>query len=613
MSQEQETEKVDQLALNRVEAIKFMQEEIARYFGNNGYLLEQEEDQLKNLCTLLHIEKDDYCRLRDMAKSELDNFRRDDVLGLLLERVDRSKFYFDAEKLSIRSSLADRWVEELKTMSSPEGGKICKDAEIKKKKRSEILAWLKIPDIEDPSENNIPANESDENKRERAVRKDVDALMKRYGFLEEKDHVDNQKHFVCLVAYILLMILAVIGLNEWQFEDIQALHGDETKYLKFTDSRDNKQYNSIMIGNIQWMSENLDYKVDRSVPSELKGGLRLYAWDEALEVCPAGWRLPTVDEWLRLINLAGGDSVAGRVLKSARLWNGNAGNDSLYFSALPAGYNKLAQRIMGVDAGNSGYWWTLSMQNNKEALVVNMNASNDSVVFVSAPIAATRNGVAMYSVRCVKLADKTVPIRKGPAIANSVYTQTINGDVEGFKDLSNVPMLKLPNGKKEQLYDVGLYTDMSGSPLVSLPLSPKMDYKMQELAKRPMFLQNSNVVVKRMWERVLTKNNNAWISDSIWLGDSVTVAGQYKLLKLNPLDRGICGADIDARLGPDSTVFIVLDGPCDRYDEGGNYQINTSFDFKVERGCNENCTAEKLKLVHRATKANAIRVNKVEE
>jgi len=154
---------------------------------------------------------------------------------------------------------------------------------------------------------------------------------------------------------------------------------------------------------------------------------------------------------------------------------------------------------------------------------------------------------------------------------------------------------------------------MSGSPLVSLPLSPKMDYKMQELAKRPMFLQNANVVVKRMWERVLTKNNNAWVSDSIWLGDSVTVAGQYKLLKLNPLDRGICGADIDARLGPDSTVFIVLDGPCDRYDEGGDYQINTSFDFKVERACNENCTAEKLKLVHRATKANAIRVNKVEE
>ena len=110
MSQEQEAEKVDQLALNKVEAIKFMQEEIARYFGNNGYLLEQEQLQLKELCTLLHIEEADFKRLRDMAKSELDNFRRDDVLGLLLGRVDRSKFYFDAEKLSIRSSLADRWV-----------------------------------------------------------------------------------------------------------------------------------------------------------------------------------------------------------------------------------------------------------------------------------------------------------------------------------------------------------------------------------------------------------------------------------------------------------------------------------------------------------------------
>ncbi len=613
MSQEQEAEKVDQLALNRVEAIKFMQEEIARYFGNNGYLLEQEEDQLKNLCTLLHIEKDDYCRLRDMAKSELDNFRRDDVLGLLLERVDRSKFYFDAEKLSIRSSLADRWVEELKTMSSPEGGKICKDAEIKKKKRSEILAWLKIPDIEDPSENNIPANESDENKRERAVRKDVDALMKRYGFLEEKDHVDNEKHFVCLIVYILLMILAVIGLNEWQFEDIQVLHGDESKYQTFFDSRDKKTYKSVVVGNVQWMAENLNYTTDSSVGSNLKAeGGRLYTWNEALEVCPAGWRLPTVGEWRRLISIAGGDSVAGRVLKSKGLWEGNPGTDSLYFSALPAGYNTIAKSAVGEDAGNSSYWWTFSMQSDKEALIVKMGATSDSVEVSSASIFATKKNVNMYSVRCVKVADKVVPIRKSPIIDNSTYSLTIKGDVDGFRDFMT-PVLKFPNGKKEQLYDAGLYDGMSGTSIISVPLTPVLDSKIQLLGKRPLFLQDANVTIKRMFERSLTRNNNAWVNDSIWIGDSVSVAGQYTLKNLTPVDREYCGADIDARLGQDTTLFILLDRPCGHYNAGDKYQVSMPFEIKVDRGCKDNCSTESIKLVLRSSMASAFPVSKMEE
>ena len=622
MSQEQEAEKVDQLALNKVEAIKFMQEEIARYFGNNGYLLEQEQLQLKELCTLLHIEEADFKRLRDMAKSELDNFRRDDVLGLLLGRVDRSKFYFDAEKLSIRSSLADRWVEELRVMSSTDDGKVCKDEAKKNAKRKVILEWLNILDDEGSDEkskdaagieNNSIDDENAEKKRRDAICNDVNALLKLHGFLEEKDHVDNEKHFVCLIVYILLMILAVIGLNEWQFEDIQVLHGDESKYQTFFDSRDKKTYKSVVVGNVQWMAENLNYTTDSSVGSNLKAeGGRLYTWNEALEVCPAGWRLPTVGEWRRLISIAGGDSVAARVLKSKGLWEGNPGTDSLYFSALPAGYNTIAKSAVGEDAGNSSYWWTFSMQSDKEALIVKMGATSDSVEVSSASIFATKKNVNMYSVRCVKVADKVVPIRKSPIIDNSTYSLTIKGDVDGFRDFMT-PVLKFPNGKKEQLYDAGLYDGMSGTSIISVPLTPVLDSKIQLLGKRPLFLQDANVTIKRMFERSLTRNNNAWVNDSIWIGDSVSVAGQYTLKNLTPVDREYCGADIDARLGQDTTLFILLDRPCGHYNAGDKYQVSMPFEIKVDRGCKDNCSTESIKLVLRSSMASAFPVSKMEE
>jgi len=33
---------------------------------------------------------------------------------------------------------------------------------------------------------------------------------------------------------------------------------------------------------------------------------RLYNWDAAMKACPAGWRLPTVDEWGELVEYTDG-------------------------------------------------------------------------------------------------------------------------------------------------------------------------------------------------------------------------------------------------------------------------------------------------------------------
>jgi len=119
---------------------------------------------------------------------------------------------------------------------------------------------------------------------------------------------------------------------------------------------DEAVYNKVTIGegaNEQtWMAENLNYETaegsycyyDEDTYCNRYG--RLYTWAAAKTACPDGWRLPTLDEWKKLVtnvdaNLTGPwnedwetDNVAGKAMKSKSGWNGS--NES-GFSALPAG------------------------------------------------------------------------------------------------------------------------------------------------------------------------------------------------------------------------------------------------------------------------------------
>ena len=79
---------------------------------------------------------------------------------------------------------------------------------------------------------------------------------------------------------------------------------------KFTDTRDGKTYKTTKIGTQTWMAENLNYNADGSVcyrdkiENCVKYG-RLYDWETAMKVCPAGWHLPKNEEWDILINYVG--------------------------------------------------------------------------------------------------------------------------------------------------------------------------------------------------------------------------------------------------------------------------------------------------------------------
>ncbi len=116
----------------------------------------------------------------------------------------------------------------------------------------------------------------------------------------------------------------------------------------FTDKRDGQKYKTVKIGTQIWLAENLNYYTnsgswyyENESNSYASTYGRLYDWQTACNSCPAGWHLPTDEEWTILTNYLGGESVAGGKIKEngTSHWNSpntGATNES-GFTALPGG------------------------------------------------------------------------------------------------------------------------------------------------------------------------------------------------------------------------------------------------------------------------------------
>jgi uncharacterized protein (TIGR02145 family) len=168
----------------------------------------------------------------------------------------------------------------------------------------------------------------------------------------------------------------------------------------FTDTRDGKTYKSVKIGSQTWMAENLNYKIGQSWcydddENNCKEYGRLYGWETAKTACPKDWHLPSVEEWDRLVEMAGGKEVAGKKFKSKTGWNDNGnGTDEFGFSALPGGCNDCMPGDGFAQAGEMGYWWEMQPAYKYDGLR-EMDYKSDGVSeLLNAP-----NG---YSVRCIK-------------------------------------------------------------------------------------------------------------------------------------------------------------------------------------------------------------------
>ena len=169
----------------------------------------------------------------------------------------------------------------------------------------------------------------------------------------------------------------------------------------FKDSRDGKTYKTVKVDGKTWMAENLNFvatesKCYKNEDANCAKYGRLYNWATALEACPAGFHLPTDDEWAALEDAVGGRSTAGTKLKSAVGWNENGNGTNDYgFSALPGGDGSSAGSFFY--AGNYGNWWSATEDSANNAWIRAMSYDKEHMDRIPSGTITT-----LYSVRCVQ-------------------------------------------------------------------------------------------------------------------------------------------------------------------------------------------------------------------
>jgi uncharacterized protein (TIGR02145 family) len=157
------------------------------------------------------------------------------------------------------------------------------------------------------------------------------------------------------------------GKTKWQF-NVAEVEGIIANGM-LVDTRDNKKYQIIKIGNQTWMAENLNYDAgsncwcyDDNSSNCTKYG-RLYTYETAKNVCPSGWHLPSKAEFETLLNIYGGEGKAAyRALKEG----GKSG-----FNALSGGYRGSSGKFE--DMGFRGYFWSSSQVSGDYAWYMSIN------------------------------------------------------------------------------------------------------------------------------------------------------------------------------------------------------------------------------------------------
>jgi len=156
-----------------------------------------------------------------------------------------------------------------------------------------------------------------------------------------------------------------------------------------TDARDDKTYKTAkMPDGAIWMVENINYDTADGIGSWCYEDSvsycgeygRLYDWNTATAVCPAGYHLPSRQEWENLVNAAGGARLAGKRLKARSGWSRNGsyggnGKDNYGFSALPGGHRIGKKHFFNI-TGSASWWTTEETADGKGAFYRTMGYSD---------------------------------------------------------------------------------------------------------------------------------------------------------------------------------------------------------------------------------------------
>ena len=167
----------------------------------------------------------------------------------------------------------------------------------------------------------------------------------------------------------------------------------------------------ITVGGITWQARNLNnpevgvsYR-ESPILDDAMG--RLYNWKEAQTACPAGWHLPSADNFATSFTVVEGDQIqAGNLIANASFlgdemweyWPQVKITNLFGFNAIPTGYVDMNDNFTPYENyGEYACWWTSDQLNDDEGVYL--------YIFDENPVVQTGSGdkYSLYmSVRCVK-------------------------------------------------------------------------------------------------------------------------------------------------------------------------------------------------------------------
>lgn len=201
---------------------------------------------------------------------------------------------------------------------------------------------------------------------------------------------------------------------------------DASKYYGVMADQQGNVYKTITIGDQVWMAENLRTSIFRNgqpINNDNLGNIwglfndrwcyfyddpqyncpygKLYNWlvvADPRQVCPVGWHVPSNFEFELLIELLGGDSVAGGKMKAigSQYWNSpnTAATNESGFAALPGAFRSESGSFDSLRV--KGYYWTSTEVGLNDALIRKLYFQDDNIDEAPFP---KRTGA---SIRCIK-------------------------------------------------------------------------------------------------------------------------------------------------------------------------------------------------------------------
>lgn len=196
------------------------------------------------------------------------------------------------------------------------------------------------------------------------------------------------------------LLIASLFISSCKKDSCKISFGNAIEYGSFTDERDGHTYRTVKIGDQVWFAENLQF-IGENPHNNLNCTIygQLYSWNKTKDACPAGWHLPTADEWNKLVKFLGGKEIAGGKMKEAgdRHWQSpNKGGDNTSgFTALPAGGFDFNSG--GFRRGSYAIFWSSSQ--GEYDIVSHIELLHNST---KASIIERHPIDVCYSIRCVK-------------------------------------------------------------------------------------------------------------------------------------------------------------------------------------------------------------------